>query len=83
MTDDLTQLVTQMAPTVGTGGALGMIFSLVASLRLFARPQDVELAKAQLQAEMAEKYLKKEEIEPMRKDISYIRQRIDQIADHK
>ena len=83
MTDDLIQQATQSVPAMGVGGMGGVVLALITGMKMFARPADVELAKAELRAEMAEKYAHKEDLSKLGEDITYIRQRIDQIADRK
>lgn len=91
---DLFQQAAVTAPAAGAAGASGVIVALVAGLKIFAKPQDVEavkvenkkdidLAKAELRAEFAEKYANKEELAKMGDDLTYIRTRIDQIVDKK
>jgi hypothetical protein len=87
MADDILQQVgqtaAQQAPALGAGGVGGGIVAILAALKMFATPKDVDLAKAEIRAEMAEKYAHKEELSEMKGDITYIRQRIDQIVDRK
>ena len=83
MPDDLMQQAAQNAPAMGAGGLGGGIVAILAALKMFARPADVELAKAELRAEMAEKYAHKDDLVKLSDDISYIRNRIDQIVDRK
>ncbi len=73
------------APMLGAGTIAGGS-GLIAVLRLFkvfSSPQDVELMGQTLRAEFAEKYVSKENLEavliPIREDLHYIRQRIDQL----
>lgn len=83
MPDDIMQQVANQAPSLGAGGLGGGIVAILAALKMFATPKDVELAAERLRAEMAEKYAHKDEMSEMKTDIAYIRQRIDQIADRK
>lgn len=82
MPDEFAQQAAQAAPYAG-GGAIGTVVAIVTGLKLFAKPQDVELAKAELRAEIAEKYVAKEMLEsilePFKEDLKYIRQRLDQL----
>lgn len=82
MADDMLQQAANAAPVAG-GGALGTVVAIMTGLKLFARPQDVELAKAELRAEFAEKYVTKEMIQPVMDQLHYIRERVDQLADRK
>jgi len=82
--DDLIQQAANSVPAAGvSGGAVGVFLAIVTGLKMFARPQDIDLAKSELRAEFAEKYAHKDELAKMGDDLTYIRQRIDQIADKK
>ena len=70
----------------GGGGVIGALLTLVGGLKLFAKPEDVakvETNMANLRAEIAEKYMTKEAMEPLTEDIRYIRNRVDQIIDRR
>jgi hypothetical protein len=81
--DDLLNQVGQQAPALGAGGLGGGIVAILAALKMFATPKDVELAAERLRAEMAEKYAHKDDLADMKSDLTYIRQRLDQIVDKK
>lgn len=83
MPDDILQQVAQQAPSVGSGGVVGMVLSIFAGMKMFATSKDIDLAKSELRAELAEKYAHKDDLAKMGEDLSYIRQRIDQIVDRK
>jgi len=63
----------------GGGGLIGALITLASGFKFFAKPEDV----ANLRAEIAEKYMTKEAMEPLIEDIRYIRQRVDQIVDRR
>lgn len=81
MADDLGQQLTQNAPTIG--GAGGLLFAVIAALKMFVTQKDVDIAKAQVLAEVAEKYAHKDDLTQMRADITYIRGRIDEAVDRQ
>lgn len=80
MPEDLIQQAAQQVPVAGASGVGGALLTILAGFKLFAKPSDVELAKLELRAEMAEKYLTKEAIEPLREDIRYIRDKVDKLS---
>jgi len=82
MPDDLLNQAQTAAPYAG-GGVLGALITVITGLKLFATTKDVDLAKSDLRAEFAEKYAHKDELSKMGDDLTYIRQRIDQIVDKK
>jgi len=81
MSDDLLQQAANNAPVVGASGVLGGggIIAVLKLFRMFATPQDVELAEARLRAEFAEKYMSKEALQPLFEDMRHIRDRVDQL----
>lgn len=104
MAEDLIQQVTAAAPTATGGGIIGTILAILAGMKMFARPQDLELISqkievvklelrtelaqkqaelAERQIEFAEKFVTKEMMEPVMDQLSYIRNRVDQLADRK
>lgn len=80
MPGDLFNQIQATAPAAGVGGVGGAVSAIVLALKLFATAKDVEMVRHELRAEMAEKYLTKEAIEPLREDIRYIRDRIDAMS---
>ncbi len=88
MADDLFRQVAEQAPSASTGGLAGAILAYLASIKMFAKPEQIELAKAELRRELAEseklaaeKYAAKSDLDPIAEDIRYIRDRIDRITD--
>lgn len=92
MADDLLAQAVNQAPAAGMGGILGGggIIAALKVFKIFSTPQDGELVEARvmnqiekLKADFAEKYVSKESLEsllgPIREDLRYIRQHIDQI----
>lgn len=90
MADDLIQQAAANAPAAGVGGgAAGLVVAISYAIKLLTGPKDaaalkdIELAKAEIRAEMAEKYAQKDEIAKIDEKLNYITQRIDQIFDKK
>lgn len=88
MADDLFHQMAQQAPSASTGGLAGAILAYLASIKMFARPEQIEAAKAELRKELAESneeaaktYVTKDDLKPMADDLRYIRDRVDRLVD--
>ena len=84
---DMQQAATTGA-TGGLGGIIGAAITFLSVTKMFARPADVENARlegrvnlAELRAEVAEKYVSKQAMEPVMDNLEYIRERLDKLAD--
>lgn len=92
MPDDFLQQVGQNAPAVAGGGAVGggAIIAALKVFRVFASPQDIELAEARMEAKIsgieakfAEKYVTQDMLKHFDEKLDKIQDRIDQLFDKK
>lgn len=72
------------------GGAGTGLVMLLAALKIFARPADINAAEmrlardlATLEAKMAQTYISKDAIQPIMESLEYIRERLDRLADRQ
>lgn len=79
MSDLLQQAQTQ-APGVTIGGIITLIVSFFTHSKLFAKPQDIELAIAKAMQEIGKVYLAKEDLDPIRDDLRQIKELLYQMA---
>ena len=81
MSDDIIQQAQQSAGIAGLGGIGGVTLAIITGLKLFARPQDLELLEAKLRAEFAERYVSKEMLQQIMEKLNYIQDRLDKLSE--